>query len=363
MTEAFDASRTNQLLPLLLVLLPIVCGIGLEFARRRLERRAARLEREWLEIILYALYLQPIFWLSATPALLLLLNWSENPLISGQIGIRIYSAAAMIALTIFLVRLAIGWMHLAVRRMNLGSVSLIDRLFDALGSIIVLVVVLWTVGFPVQTLLLAVAGSSVGLAFAFQQPLTNLFAGLLVAVSNRFSPGQYIRLSSGEAGHVVDIDWFTTTILQLDNNLIVVPNSMMMNLIVTNFQKPTDEMTVLVPLSVSYDSNLEHVERVTIDVATEVMREVDGGVPEWTPVIRYSEFADSAIRFNVVLRSASFLNQALVRHEFVKRITERYRQEQITIPYPIRTLQIEPTAALSANPPAPPRRAATESAP
>jgi len=44
------------------------------------------------------------------------------------------------------------------------------------------------------------------------------------------------------------------------------------------------------------------------------------------------------IDFTVILRASEFVDQYLVKHEFVKRLHQRYRQEDITIPFPIRTL-------------------------
>ena len=91
-------------------------------------------------------------------------------------------------------------------------------------------------------------------------------------------------------------------------------------------------------VGVDYDSDLEHVERVTCDVARDVMRTVPGAVAQFEPFIRYHTFGESSIDFTVILRASEFVDQYLVKHEFVKRLHQRYRQEGITIPFPIRTL-------------------------
>ncbi|CUU01159.1 Mechanosensitive ion channel [Candidatus Kryptobacter tengchongensis] len=78
-------------------------------------------------------------------------------------------------------------------------------------------------------------------------------------------------------------------------------------------------MSVPIQVGVSYDSDLEKVEKVTIEVAKEVMKEVPGGVPTFEPVIRYHTFGDSSINFTVVLRCKEFQDQYIVRHEFIKR--------------------------------------------
>jgi small-conductance mechanosensitive channel len=121
----------------------------------------------------------------------------------------------------------------------------------------------------------------------------------------------------------------------LRNNVIVVPNARLASAIVTNYSQPAPEMVLLVPLAVGYESDLGNVEAVTIDVGRQVMREVEGGVPEHEPVIRYHTFDESSINFNVILRVTEHTNQYLVKHEFVKRVHDRYRKEGIEIPYPV----------------------------
>ena len=97
-------------------------------------------------------------------------------------------------------------------------------------------------------------------------------------------------------------------------------------------------MAVLVQVGVHYDSDLEKVEKVTIEVAKEVMREVKGGVPEFEPFIRYHTFGDFSINFTVILRAKEYTDQYLVKHEFIKRLHKRYKEEGIVIPYPIRAI-------------------------
>ena len=80
-------------------------------------------------------------------------------------------------------------------------------------------------------------------------------------------------------------------------------------------------------------------------MAREVLRTVEGGVPEAEPQMRYTGFGPSSIQFNVVLRANDLPATHVVRHEFVKRLLARYRQEGIVIPYPIRTLDLPPGGA------------------
>jgi small-conductance mechanosensitive channel len=101
---------------------------------------------------------------------------------------------------------------------------------------------------------------------------------------------------------------------------------------------PSQDLAVLVDVGVDYASDLWHVEQVVMEVGREVMAEVPGGVPEFEPFIRYHTFGESSINFTVILRAKEFVDQYLVKHEFVKHLHARFNQEGIVIPFPIRTI-------------------------
>ena len=124
----------------------------------------------------------------------------------------------------------------------------------------------------------------------------------------------------------------------LSNNLIVVPNAKLAQAIVVNHHLPSQELAVLIDVGVDYGSDLRHVERVVVDVSRRVMNEVTGGVAGFEPFIRYHTFGDSSIDFTVILRAREFVDQYLIKHEFVKRLHARFNDEGIVIPFPIRTL-------------------------
>ncbi|MBU1148046.1 MAG: mechanosensitive ion channel family protein, partial [Candidatus Omnitrophica bacterium] len=132
--------------------------------------------------------------------------------------------------------------------------------------------------------------------------------------------------------------WRTTWVRMLPNNVVVIPNKVLVSSKILNYYYPQKELAVLVQVGVHYDSDLKHVEKVTCEVAKEVMKKVQGGVPEFDPFIRYHTFADFSINFTVILRAKEFVDNYLIKHEFIKRLHERYAKEGINIPYPIRAI-------------------------
>jgi small-conductance mechanosensitive channel len=100
-------------------------------------------------------------------------------------------------------------------------------------------------------------------------------------------------------------------------------------------------MAVLLDVGVAFDSDLEKVERVTIEVAKEVLASVPGGVTDADPFIRYNAIGESRINFTVILRGKHYTDQYLIKHEFIRSLMKRYREEHIQIPFPIGTVQVQ----------------------
>ncbi|MGO4423967.1 mechanosensitive ion channel family protein, partial [Streptomyces sp. MCAF7] len=145
----------------------------------------------------------------------------------------------------------------------------------------------------------------------------------------------------GEEGYVVDINWRNTTVRQLPDNLVIIPNAKLAGAITTNYNQPEEQMSIMIQARVDYDSDLEQVERVSLDVAAEVMAEVSGGVPDHEPAVRFHTFGEAGIDFSVILRVQEFSDQFLIKHEFLKRLHQRYRTEGIEIPLPVRTVVLQ----------------------
>ena len=104
---------------------------------------------------------------------------------------------------------------------------------------------------------------------------------------------------------------------------------------------------MLISLGVHYGSNLDHVERITLEVAREIMKKVPGGMPHFEPVIRYHTFDSSSINLSVTLRITDFEQSFHLRHEFIKRLHKRYAKEGIVIPYPIHAVNYDQEKAAS----------------
>jgi small-conductance mechanosensitive channel len=223
----------------------------------------------------------------------------------------------------------------------LRSTSIITNIAKIVVYIIGLLFLLQSMGISIAPLITALGVGGLAVALALQEPLTNLFAGIQIIASGKIKTGDYVQLNSGEEGFVEDIAWRSTSIKALANQIIIVPNNKLANAIVRNYMTPDPENGILVNLGVAYHSDLDKVETVTVEVATQIMKEVEGGIPDFTPFIRYNNFNQSSIDFSVIMRGRQFTDQFLIKHEFIRRLMARYDKEGINIPYPIRTVYLK----------------------
>jgi len=199
-----------------------------------------------------------------------------------------------------------------------------------------LLIVLDSFGISITPLIASLGIGSLAVALALQPTLENFFSGVQILIDRPFLVGHFVTLDSGEEGYVHKIGWRSTWVRMITNNVVVIPNKTMVNTKLLNHYYPVQEMATRVQVGVHYKSDLEHVERVTLEVAKQTLQEVAGGTKTFDPFMRYHTFSDFSINFTVVLRVEEFMDNYRVKHEFIKRLHRRYKQEGITIPYPIR---------------------------
>lgn len=221
---------------------------------------------------------------------------------------------------------------------NLGATTLVQNVVRLVIFAVGGLLVLSNLGVSITPLLTALGVGSLAVALALQPTLSNLFAGIHIALARPIRVGDFVELESGVKGYVEDIGWRATRIRELPNNLIVVPNARVAEMVLTNFALPVPEQALVIQVGVAYSSDLEKVERVTCDVARDVLKTEEGAISEFEPFIRYHTFGDSSIDFSVILRVKTYVDRYLVTHRFIKLLKAAFDRERIEIPFPQRVI-------------------------
>ena len=219
--------------------------------------------------------------------------------------------------------------------------NLTQNLVKILIIIIGGLMILNTLGVSITPLLTTLGIGGLAVALALQDTLSNFFSGFYTTIAKNIRVGDFIRLESGEEGYVLDIGWRVTRIKLLGNNIVLIPNNKLAQSVVRNYYLPDKELAVTVEVGVHYNSDLEFVEKITLDVAGEIQQTINGAVKTFEPIIRYHTFDASSINFTVIMRAEEIKISYLLKHEFIKRLHHRYKKEGIVIPYPIRAINLE----------------------
>jgi small-conductance mechanosensitive channel len=180
-----------------------------------------------------------------------------------------------------------------------------------------------------------IVGIAVG--FGAKDTLANLFAGIFIIADAPYKIGDYLVLETGERGRVTDIGLRSTRIITLDEVQIIVPNAVIGSSSVTNQSGgPSIKTRLMIPVGVSYESDVEEVRRNLLDLAAKAEHVMEHP----PPVVRLMKMADSSLEFHLLAWIANPAQQDPTIDELNTAILQRFREVGIEIPYPKRDLYV-----------------------
>ena len=307
-----------------------------------LHRWAKRTDTRLDDVIIAALRTPSLFWAAAL-GLYIGIALSGLPAPMGTVASRTIHVLIILSITVAAADLSGKLLSLAIERAALPFKStglaygIVKGAIYAIGILIILALL----GISITPILTALGVGGLAVALALQDTLANLFAGIHILAERTVRVGDFVRLETGQEGYVQDITWRATRIRMLPNNMVVIPNSKLAQSVVTNYYLPEKRMSLLIPVSVSYASDPDQVERVLVEEARNAAGSVPGLLGEPEPFVRFIPgFGDSSLDFTLICQVQEFTDQYLAQHELRKRIFRRFQQEGIEIPFPQRTVHL-----------------------
>ena len=201
-----------------------------------------------------------------------------------------------------------------------------------------LLIILDSLKISIAPMLTALGVGGIAVSLALKDTLSDVFAGLHILLSKKVQPGDFVSLDSGEMGYIKNITWRNTTMLERTNNIIHIPNNQLSSAIVKNYDSNDPSFSIKIPIGVSYDSNLEEVEKIVLEVANEIHSEMKETNKNSKPALKFRQFGESSIDFVVYFKGNKYGDQNPIIHQFIKKIHKRFKSEKIEIPFPIRTI-------------------------
>ncbi|AXO79179.1 mechanosensitive ion channel family protein [Olleya aquimaris] len=181
-----------------------------------------------------------------------------------------------------------------------------------------------------------VAGLAIGLAL--QGTLSNTFAGIVLSFRKKIQIGHWVE-TNGFSGEVIDINLKDFTIKEADNNMVVIPNKMILENPLKNYTLTT-KMRVFLECGVGYESDLDHVEQLTKQTICNTFDQIDS--PDDVEFY-FTEYGGSSINYlcRFWIDAENALEKMRSKSKAIIEIKKAYDKENINIPFPIRTLQFD----------------------
>lgn len=279
-----------------------------------------------------------------TVAVYLVLRFSQASEGTVDFIVRALTILTIIFVTLLLSNVASWLIRRYVDRpgSKLPMNSILGNIVKVVIITIGILVILRQFNVEITPMLATLGVGGLAIALALQPTLSNLFAGTQVVSDRVVKKGDFIELDNGTKGYVIDIGWRSTRLLTPYNTLVVLPNSRLAEAVITNYNGMDNKLGFILYYGVSYDSDLQKVERVAMEVGTEVIDELEEADKSFAPCFGYDEFGDSNITFWLWVQAKDRLASFKMKSELIKRLHISFVREGIVHNYPVRLNHLMP---------------------
>ncbi len=244
-------------------------------------------------------------------------------------GINIATALAIFLLGKLLIRLVVKGLRKFMRTQEVDPTleTFICNLVRMVLMVVVVIAAIGAIGIETTSFIAIFGAAGLAVGLALQGSLSNFASGVLIVLFRPYRVGDYVE-AAGIAGKVEAVQIMTTILKTGDNKQIIVPNSQIMNSIITNYSaKDTRRVDMLI--GVSYSDDLDKVKNTLKDL----LAADDRVLSEPAALIAVSELAQSSV--NLVVRpwvnSADYWG---VRFDMTEAIKKRFDKEGLSFPFP-----------------------------
>ncbi len=203
-----------------------------------------------------------------------------------------------------------------------------------LGVTIFIVLSVLDLGKALTSILAGAGIAGLALALAFQDIAGNFISGIFISIRKPLQVGDIVKIKD-YMGKVEEINLRDTTLRTFQGQMVIIPNKDV-------FQNPIENYSLLgkrrfdLTMGVSFGDDLQKV----IDVTLEAVKDIEHLSPEEKTTMFYQEFGNSSINFVIRfwINTPEPLEYLKVGSEAIMKIKKAYDENDIMIPFPIRTL-------------------------
>jgi hypothetical protein len=200
--------------------------------------------------------------------------------------------------------------------------------------------------YPELSLTGVVIGSTVFSAIvglALQDILANFLSGIALSVEKPLQIGDWVLVGDKE-GVVSEITWRSTRLRMGDNNLLVIPNSVLAKEVILNYHHPSALHRKSIRVGVAY----AHSPRLVIPALLEAARRVPLVLDTPPPQALVMDFADFSVVYELRYWLPDYEKVPDVASQIRCEVYDVLRKKGLRIPFPVREVHLHPAGAPSA---------------
>ena len=265
-------------------------------------------------------------------------NWVSRD-DGGKLWVKRVLVAVTIVLVFWLISKIAGRITAKALSRHLRVSNLLENFArKTMGGIVFVVGILMALsalGVEIGPMMAALGAGGFIVGFALQETIGSFASGLMIMVYRPFDVDDYISVA-GVEGTVKEMSLVSTTLLTVDNKVLVIPNKKAWGDTIVNFTG-SDIRRVDLVFGIGYDDDIRHATEVLMEIASEHELVLD----EPPVMVNVHELADSSV--NLFCRPwVKTKDYWAVHWDLTRQVKERFDAEGISIPYPQRDVHMHP---------------------
>lgn len=222
-------------------------------------------------------------------------------------------------------------------RLDDQLISLFHRFSKITIIVLALLYVLDLWGVQVGPFLASLGIAGIAIAFALKSTLANIFGGISLIMDKTIKVGDVIKLDPETMGTVTDVGLRSTKIRNFNNEIIIIPNGVLVDNKIENHVLPDPSARIVVNFGVEYGSDVDKVKKV---IMTEIKKLKDV-MKEPQPQILFMEMADFALNFSARFWVEDYKERLKTKEQATCLFYKALNKNKIGIPFPTNTVYLK----------------------
>lgn len=345
MSEEFSYWLTEIIYTVGIIAIFVAVGKGVVFLLERVVKKLTEKTATKLDDMIIGAVEKPIFYLISLWGVFTAVHRLREEI--GDEILAVADDALFILVTLFVVKLSydvvnalVTWYGIISEDRGRGEIAqsivpLLKKLVKIFVIVSGLIVVLDHFDYNISSLVAALGVSSLAIGLAAKDTLSHMISGFVIMADRPFRVGDRIEVD-GRVGEITEIGLRSTKLLTFENNVVIIPNSQLVDNVVLNYAYPENTLTHFYKVGVEYGSDIDRVREVLLDIAKGMPEILDD--PE--PAVYFTAHGDSSLDFNLVYRMEQYRDRWRVLDKVNTTVNKRFSEEGISVAFPTRTLHV-----------------------